>query len=861
MSTLIRPTMYALLGAIEEDLRNLVSDTLSHYPITTTLTPALIAKATERAARDREKISHDFSIDEVVIWLDFGDMLETIKRHKREFLTDIVEAIHKFRIDRLLSIRNRVAHQRPLESDDFIVLHEAAERLQSLKSFKEVQRILDALSTDPNLLYQTDFPRYDEPSTKLHNLPLPEYDDTGFMGRSSEAQSVRKAIVGPYPVIAIVGEGGLGKTALAVKVAYDLLDDASSAFEAIIFSSSKTTQLTGKDFSEIKGAIDSSLGLFQNVAENLGDSEGDAVGHVLNYLDELRILLIIDNLETILDERITEFLRSIPASGSKLLLTSRISVEPSFSIRLSPMQAKESVDLLRAQAKIARVTSLSHATSDVLENYCRRLKYNPGFIKWFVANVQSGKSPDSVLINTESFLSYSMSNVYNFLDRNAQKLLRLMITSQINHSLPELAFLSNLNDSETVDALRQLTQTPMLHMRSVPNQASTYELSKLTRPYLAKVVKVSPEEQKNFRRQLEKLRSIKEQYDSARSKSRYAIDYIQVRTEADKVIAKMLQDALRLCQSQRFEDALSLVQKAKGFDPSYFEVHRVGAIINARVGNIVEATQLYETAIEFEPTNGILRYWYGAYLLIQIEDIASAYENLDLALKLDPLSLEVRVEFSRSCLYRKDFGKVRETLEHSIDELKNCRDKKTVRKFYDILLQSYTREAEFELDENHDAFAAADCFSRAHACYRSINRAYCDSRMLKNLAKSSRVFVRCCKLLDAMPDSSMAGDLTEIQNWFRQLGEVYGNAQRQNAAIPYSDTFVEMKKKNNFVGRIKRLEKTYGFIVTDEGVDYFFHKSACVNWSKIIIGSTVVFEIGERDGKTLAVSVVTSQSS
>jgi len=58
----------------------------------------------------------------------------------------------------------------------------------------------------------------------LNNLPLPEYDETGLVGRSKEVADVFQLIKrGRESVITITGEGGIGKTALALEVAYNLV--------------------------------------------------------------------------------------------------------------------------------------------------------------------------------------------------------------------------------------------------------------------------------------------------------------------------------------------------------------------------------------------------------------------------------------------------------------------------------------------------------------------------------------------------------------------------------------------------------------------------------------------------------------
>src|SRR5690606_29803307 len=227
-------------------------------------------------------------------------------------------------LQRLISIRNRVMHSRPLEFDDLAQVTELCERLlQKPAHWQALSGIKSRLTSEPDLLLKITIPFEADGSNISHNLPLPDFDETGFIGRKAIATNLKKAINGVYPVITIVGEGGLGKTSLALKVAYDLLDQNDSRFDAIVFVSAKTRKLTENEIQRIKGAINSSVGLIESAARELGGPDSTTLDDLLELMTQFKVLLIVDNLETVIDDNIRHLMEALP-EGSKILITTRI---------------------------------------------------------------------------------------------------------------------------------------------------------------------------------------------------------------------------------------------------------------------------------------------------------------------------------------------------------------------------------------------------------------------------------------------------------------------------------------------------------------------------------------------------------
>ena len=187
----------------------------------------------------------------------------------------------------------------------------------------------------------------EERQIPLHNLPQPDYED--FVGRENEIKRVMEQL---HPdsrpwIVTIDGIGGIGKSALALEVAHRYLDpkkiSPAEKFDGIVWVSAKETMLTADGLKTRPQVLRNLSDIYAAIAVTLrqekitrASSEIEQNGLIQDVLTQQRVLLILDNLETVDDEKVNAFIRELP-KPTKAIVTTRHRIDVSFPIRLTGM--------------------------------------------------------------------------------------------------------------------------------------------------------------------------------------------------------------------------------------------------------------------------------------------------------------------------------------------------------------------------------------------------------------------------------------------------------------------------------------------------------------------------------------------
>lgn len=652
-----RLTCFALLAAMEHDMRDAAETYIGQRDVETALPSERAERAQLRRAKD--KLAPTTSLPALLPYLDFADSYELLQSNSSDLPSDLGKCLGMIAssVSRIVAIRNRVAHTRPMEIDDSAFLLDRVRDLvwAAPSAWPVITETIQRLESDPSYVLGLTISLPSDPERgPQHNLPVPDFDETGFFGRRDELRRIKKAIKGPYPVVSILGDGGIGKTSIALKAAYDLLEEPSSQFDAIVWVTAKATMLTPHEIQQINGAIKTSLGLFARAADELGGANSaDPVKDVLEYLENFRILLVLDNLETVLDSRLRDFLLELP-HGSKVLITSRISLGIENPVHLGPISEEDATRLLRALARIRNVVSLERLPQESIERIASQMDGHPAYIRWFVAGIQSGKRPEDLIGNNELLLDFCMSNVYEYLKEDARAAVRSMQVLTGGRNQAEIAYLNDFSAVQTQAALLELITTNFVQMATKMTGSSmdtTYELSDFARQYLDKHHPVLHSEREWLLGRYQELSDLGFAYSVETDASPYAPETVSTRGLGDVHAARILREALRVADEDP-NKARVLCKEAQLLAPTYFEAWRVEGHLSSMVGDYGSARAAFERAQELAPESPVVGYHRGAFLLTLAGDPRGGLVALQAAARQDTEGPEIvaQISWAHYCL-------------------------------------------------------------------------------------------------------------------------------------------------------------------------------------------------------------------
>ena len=513
----------------------------------------------------------------------------------------------------IYEIRNAISHpNRPFwDCYWYRVAAIASDPVNEILGLSEVKAALE--SAEAGVI--TDPPE-DWVTKVIWQIPnnLPEQFDhgvTGLIGRSKELQELKKYISNPrVNTIALVAPGGAGKTALALDLLNTIVStpNFSKSLDAVVFITMKTEKLTSEGVVSLD-SIETMEELKNNIIQSINqiyDESFSSFEEVKEKMEAQKILLCIDNLETLLREKQDSFEDlnyQLPPTW-QVLVTSRIAVSNATILSLEALKEKSAIHLARTYLSKRGGQPLDETAYAQLTKSCF---FNPLAIRLTIDLIVTGHDmPRSLNVANKEIAEFSYNNLIGALSKDAVEILETIFVEDTSTRFSLCELLEKSID-EISAAVGELSKTSLIS-RSSSEEEESYRLSDSVRDLLL----VSPrniEVRSKVQNVIHRRRNLSNEIDIRQNEKElpeWHSDYIPNDTNPNlKILITEVNNGIR--KSRKNTDvAVRLFRKLK--DSKF--IHERNSLYHRAFGRVLEALkdfnsaeEQYKLAIKYEKQN------------------------------------------------------------------------------------------------------------------------------------------------------------------------------------------------------------------------------------------------------------------
>ena len=743
MATMQRLTLYGFFDSLENDLINLIRSFADTIQTESLLSVDERAKSKNALKKRGRETVYDLDDDlDLLFGLDIGDKYSVLLRSKSQmdaatekYFKDLSTSFYK-----AIPIRNDIMHGRSLTAEDHSFTYSlVSQLLNSAGRWPTLSKFHRDVISNPSSVIAKNYEIFDADIIEetLHNLPVADYDDTGFVRRRALEKELKTKILGRHPVVTVLGDGGNGKSALALQTAYNLAHSRDHEFDAIAWVTAKSSVLTGKEIERIEGAITNSLAIFDAIADEFSEQGENPEERINNLLKNNTVLLFIDNLETVLDNRLKEFAENIPGK-SKLVFTSRVPLGSDLSITVTPFSDEEAVVLFRRLVEAYSIDEFKDASDNKIQKITNKLENKPLLIKWFIRGIASGLTAQSILAKKDIAVQFCLENVFDKLTADGVTVARVYAVIPGKLSPNVVQKLSGISALRVEASLAELSRYAIISNKSSKTHENTYEMSEFARRFLNFTKDTAAD--KKIRKEHQKLVGAMQTARAQNRYNKYLMSSYTVRSNQEALSAVELQRAYRLTKSGEHDGALAIIDEQKALSGQYFEVYRTSAVIHAEIDEVSKAKDEYEEAIDLAAEEPQLRYWYAGFLMRNLNDYEAAAVQYDKALTLGTDDFRVYNDATRNQFYIPDFEKAERLLKQAEELEPTQRLDRSL--LLDLKCQLVLRQADQKISSGGNF---SDYLTSILALLEIVDeeqRGYVDERLLRAIRRVSFHFNR-----------------------------------------------------------------------------------------------------------------------
>ncbi|MZP28833.1 hypothetical protein GTO91_03805 [Heliobacterium undosum] len=467
-----------------------------------------------------------------------------------------------------------------------------------------------------------------------------------LIGRDRDRETVFQSLDSRnrWWISSIEGLGGVGKTALASEIVWELYRE--KRFETIISVSAKNRELSENRILPLKPELIGIDSVVDAILEATGFKEDLCspiqvrIEMAKQLLESTESLLFLDNLETVDDPRVFDFLKNLP-QPTRALVTSRRQPETGEDrIRLTGLAQTDSVKLVHRLLETWNLLQL--ADEESINSIVRTSGGLPLAILWLVGQVRLQQSTSfisqlnkEVPIVPEQILEFSFRNMFNLLSEDQKLILKLSALSpQEPLSIEHYMHLAEWDRDRTNKALNGLIQSS-LFLTNATSSGITYSVLPITASFaFSELVKNRDYESA--------VRARYREMQFRQQDAKAIVDYLQSlfhgKDEAEQLAVGLAKAAAEEYSAGNYDKGRSLFDQAESYYDKSPYVFYTRATSELNAGNSAQAYVYFERATKLilKPTAKDAVVWkMWGQALKQEGDWQRAIEKLSIALSLN----------------------------------------------------------------------------------------------------------------------------------------------------------------------------------------------------------------------------------
>ncbi|MCB0536802.1 MAG: ATP-binding protein [Bacteroidetes bacterium] len=653
---------FTVISRLEETFRDFLLDRLSkkYQDFKNGIPPAIVTKANEKS-----EILYWGDPSEFFENTDFPDLMETsvFKDNFKDFFPDTISKNDFTELmTSLYTLRCKIAHVKGFfTSIDLDKLNEQAKKLATyididgnlIKLITEIEINPEKVAIKVPLDFNVDFL---ESNGIINNLPTPDYEyEGGFVGREDDIKEIIKYLQREkFPVVTITGAGGVGKTSLALKVIQEITQKPkSSKFDAIIWLSAKENKLspfgiediepTFKSFEDLLNTIIDVLGFGIEIKEGINtvEKKEETVQLLLEMTQS--ILIIVDNLETITDERIINFIIDAPEKA-KFLITSRKGLgQVERRYELKQLKEKEAIYLFRQLAKDKQVNSLLQIDNETIKRYVNKVSNYPLAIKWVIGQVARGRDINKVINSIDDasgdISKFCFEQIFGMLYNNSKAILYALCCFEEPPTASLLKYVVEIDNQEFDDAIEELILVSLIIPEQFKNEQEEigrkFYILPLTKGYVRQQLNQNGNLRESISVRIAEVESTITATEQAKREYRFSLHNLGAVTEEEKIAAIFTQTAFQKYQAGLYDEAVENYKKALEVAPRFSSIYRNWAVMESYENHLFEADQLMQKAADLNPEDPQIWLLWGN-IKRKANKVTEADEKYEKAYKISP---------------------------------------------------------------------------------------------------------------------------------------------------------------------------------------------------------------------------------